>query len=174
MSVMHLGKIFLAILITLALTACGNADKATPGKIEPKASSQLEAAGTPKITASSQSDKLGPEGLLANSSPGWHSQFPPKYPEQITIYFGDAKQFNTVGVYPQSGYADRNPKAFDLEGSMDGSVWTQIISVTDGCRPEHNGWIDYPLKQAAAKYVRLIIKANCGSAYLTLMGLRFQ
>jgi hypothetical protein len=171
---LQLGKLIF-LTVVLGLTACGDADKSAKTKTGPQAVSQaVEVVGS-KITASSQMKEWGPEGLLITSSPGWHAQYPPKYPEQIMIDFRDPRQFSTIGLYPQSGYADRNPKAFDIEGSMDGVAWSQIISVVDGCRPQHTGWIDFPLKQAnTAKYIRLTIKANCGSNYLTLMGLRFQ
>lgn len=167
---MKLVKTFFTVSIVLGLTACGDENKARTGKTD-----SLPVVDTPTITASSQIEKLGPEGLLVTSSPGWHAQQPPKYPEHVKIDFGASKQFNIIGLYPQSGFSDRNPKAFDFEGSMDGVTWSQILSVTDGCKIGQSGWIDFPLKHAVvAKHVRLIIKANCGSNYLTLMGIRFQ
>ena len=167
---MQLVKTFFAVSIVLGLTACGDKNEAKTGKTD-----SLPVVNTQTITASSQIEKLGPEGLLVTSSPGWHAQQPPKYPEQVTIDFGISKQFNTIGLYPQSGFSDRNPKSFDLESSADGVAWSQVLSVTDGCKPGQSGWIDFPLKQTVvAKHVRLTIKANCGSNYLTLMGIRFQ
>lgn len=129
----------------------------------------------PKITASSQLEKLGPEGLLRAQQPGWHAQFPPKYPEELQIDFGSIKQFDSFGLVQQLGTTGRSPKAIEVSISMDGVNWNVVLNASNACPLNTpDGWTDMYLKKlVAAKQVRIKIFSNCGSEHLVLRGVRF-
>lgn len=129
----------------------------------------------PKITASSQLDKWGSDGLLIAKQPGWHAQFPPKYPEEVQIDFGSVKQFESLGLAQQLGTPGRSPKAIEVSTSIDGVNWNVVLNTSDACQINTpDGWTEMPLKKVVtAKQVRIKIFSNCGSEYLTLRGIRF-
>jgi hypothetical protein len=146
----------------------------------PQPSASTQRAGglpLPKVTASSQLEKYGPEGLLSAAQPGWHAAMPPKYPESLIVDFGAPREIRRIGLLPQDGVPERAPKQMRIEISNDDLYWDPIAIVDSSCgtRPA-DGWgsIELP-KPATTRYLKLMIFTNCGDPQLlTFRGLRFD
>lgn len=178
--------ILLAAVMTAIVSGCGDSDKGglthAPSK-ESAASSTKASEGKSAhdgknifvLTASSKSADLGPQGLFSAAAPGWHSQQPPKFPENITVDFGVSKQISTLGMLQQEGHPSRAPKAVRVEMSNDGITWLAVAGSDNACTPNMaDGWFNVDLlKPSAGRYLKVIIFSNCGDPQLvTLRGLR--
>lgn len=162
---MNFLKLFTITIIVIALTGCG--DSKPPKTVE---------LPTPKVTASSQSEKYGPEGLLLAMPPGWHSENPPKFPESLTVDFQSPREVRSLGLLQQEGQPARAPKAIRIEISDDGKSWTEVAGSDDACSPNTpDGWSNINFaKPVTIRYLKVIIFSNCGDPqFLTLRGLRF-
>ena len=151
--------------IVIALTGCG--DSKPPKAVELPA---------PKITASSQLEKYGPEGLLSAAQPGWHSQNPRKFPEWVMVDFQAPREVRLLGLLAQDGNPTRAPKAIHVEISNDGNSWSQAAVADDACSPNtQDGWSEIKFaKPVTARYLKIVILSNCGDPGLvTFRGLRF-
>ena len=139
----------------------------------PPAGGQLPA----RVTASSQLEPYGPDGLLASTPPGWHSANPPRYPEWVMVDFQASRQIRSLGLLPQNGHPERAPKLIRVEVSADGNAWTSAAGSDNACLPNTaDGWsnIDFP-KPATGRYLKITILSNCGDPNLvTFRGLRFD
>ncbi len=162
---MHFFKLLTITTIVIALTGCG--DSKPPKTVE---------LPTSKVTASSQLDNMGPEGLLSATQPGWHSASPPKFPEWVMVDFQVHREVRFLGLLQQDGIPTRAPKAIRVEMSNDGNSWSQVAGSDDACSPNKpDGWsnIDFA-KPATGRYLKIVILSNCGDLGLvTFRGLRF-
>lgn len=182
-------KFFAVSVVPLAIVlmaGCGDSDKAGLTHISGKES----VAGTTKavdgavaqkatrsfvLTASSQSADLGPQGLFSAVPPGWHSSQPPKFPETVTVDFGDSRQLRYLGLLQQEGQPERAPKALRVEMSNDGNTWVPVAGADDACKANMpDGWFNIDFSRpSSGRYLRVVIFTNCGDAYLlTVRGLR--
>lgn len=162
---MYFLKLFSITAVVMALTGCGDSESGKAG----------ESSSTPKVTASSQLGEFGPQGLLSATSPGWHSEQPPKFPESLTVDFQTSREIKFLGLLQQEGQPARAPKALRIDISTDGNLWTQVVGSDNACSPNMpDGWsnINFPVPQTG-RYLKLIIFSTCGDKQLlTLRGLR--
>ena len=161
---MHFYKILTITATIIALTGCGDS--------KPLKAVELP---TPKITASSQLEKYGPEGLLSATQPGWHSSNPPKFPERVMVDFQVSREVRLLGLLPQDGNPTRAPKSIHVEISNDGNSWSQAATSGDACSPNTpDGWSEIKFaKPVTARYLKIVILSNCGDPGLvTFRGLR--
>ena len=172
---MNASKLLSFTAALVVLTGCSDSNN-MPKSQALKATKASEQSQTIKLTASSQHDKFGPEGLVTATQPGWHSAYPPKYPESLTVDFLSPREIKSLGLLPQDGQAARAPKALRIEISSDGNSWKPVAESDNACpRKTPDGWsnIVFP-KPAIGRYVKLTILSNCGDKeLLTLRGLRF-
>lgn len=161
----------LSFIATIAiLTGCSDSNNA------PK-SQAPEMAGTAKLTASSQYGQFGPEGLMTAAQPGWHAEYPPKYPESLTVDLRSLREIKSLGLLPQDGHDTRAPRALRIEISSDGNSWKPVAESDNACpRKTSDGWSNIEFaKPEMGRYVKLTIFSNCGDKeLLTLRGLRFS
>jgi hypothetical protein len=130
-----------------------------------------------RVTASSQLDKYGPEGLLAAAQPGWHAGSPPIYPEWVMVEFPLPREIKSLGILPQDDNAARAPKAIHIEMSTNGRIWNFVAAGDNTCAPKTpDGWSRFSFpKPVTTRYLRISIVSNCGEAsLLTFRGLRFD
>ena len=166
----------LSFIATIAiLTSCSDSNT-TPKSQTPEAANTAEQSQAIKLTASSQYDQFGPDGLMTAAQPGWHAEYPPKYPESLTVDLRSSREIKSLGLLPQDGHDTRAPKALRIEISSDGNSWQPVAESDNACpRKTPDGWsnINFP-KPAMGRYVKLTIFSNCGDKeLLTLRGLRF-
>jgi hypothetical protein len=163
---MNFVKLLAITAIAVALTGCGDS--------KPPKSAELP---TPKVTASSQLDKFGPEGLVSATQPGWHSQNPRKFPEWFMVDFQSPREVPLLGLLPQDGQSARAPKAIRVEMSNDGNSWSEAASSDNACTPNApEGWVNITFpKPVTTRYLKIVILSNCGDPNLvTVRGLRFK
>ena len=128
-----------------------------------------------KITATSQLDNYGPEGLFDSTEPGWHAERNPKYPQTLTIDLHEPRSVGAIGFLPQDQKPARGPKSIRIEVSDDGKSWVTAAIAGDNCVANApDGWHDVKsAKQVKARFLKVNIFANCGDPdFLTLRGLR--
>lgn len=155
---MRFFKLLAITTIAIGLTGCGDSKP-------------------PKITASSQLEKYGPEGLLSATQPGWHSESPRKFPEWVMVDFQASREVPLVGLLMQDGGGSRAPKAIRIEISNDGNSWSQAASSDNACSPNTpDGWSNINFaKPVTTRYLKIVILSNCGDPGLvTFRGLRFK
>ncbi len=130
----------------------------------------------PRVTASSQYEQFGPEGLLTFQRPGWLSAKSPAYPQWILIDFRGSREVATIGILAEDGQQVRAPKAIRIESSHDGKSWSKTTDFEIPCTSELDGnWVNHALRDSlTGRYLRIVILANCGDPdYVTVRGLRF-
>ncbi len=185
---MHLKVFSYFILTSFAVFSVGCSDSSTqttqaPGNAAKNAAtSAAGSSGTDllrsfKITASSQTENYGPEGVFFSTPPGWHSAQPAKYPETLLVDFKVPQNLQSIGILQQEGQPARAPKALRIEVSNDGTNWNAIAGSDDACKPNlPDGWWDIRLpKSATTRYMKLIVFSNCGDTrLLTIRGLRIN
>jgi hypothetical protein len=132
---------------------------------------------TPKLTASSQLEKYGPEGLLSATQPGWHSTSPPRFPEWVMVDFQAPREVRSLELLPQDRVPERAPKVIRVEISPDGNTWRRVADSDNACSPNTpDGWsrVNFA-KPATGRYLKISILSNCGDPGLvTFRGLRFD
>jgi hypothetical protein len=129
------------------------------------------------IRASSQFQQYGPEGLFAQSEPGWHAERNPAFPQTIDVDFHVPQVMHNIEFLPQDGSALRAPKVVRIKVSNDGKSWTAAANSDDVCGAKGaDGWHDMNFDQAVtARFLEVEILANCGDPdFLTLRGLRIN
>lgn len=151
------------MLMTLAFLIAGCGDKSA-------------AKSSAIVTVSSQQDNeaLGPQGLLSDTPPGWHSQSTPVYPQFIMVDFGSAIEMHSIRLMPQEDQPTRGPKAVNIEVSEDGKDWQNVGGTSDACKLNAtDGTFNIDLSNKVTnRYLRLRILSNCGAPdLLTLQGL---
>ena len=131
----------------------------------------------PRVTASSQYEQFGSEGLMTFQRPGWYSAKPPAYPEWILVDFRGSRDVATIGVLAEDGQQARAPKTIRIESSQDGKAWTTMTASENPCAPTADGsWSNYALRSSViGRYLKIVILANCGDPdHVTVRGLRFD
>lgn len=137
----------------------------------------IEHVVLPSIEASSQLKNYGPQGLLLQMQPGWHTEQNPKYPQTLNIDLHEARLLGTIGLLPQDGNSARAPKSIRIKVSNDGKSWVTAVKSDDVCVANSpNGWHNVKLaKQVKVRFLEIKILANCGDPdFLTLRGLRIE
>jgi hypothetical protein len=137
----------------------------------------IERPVLPDITASSQLENYGPQGLLAQISPGWHSERNPKYPQSITVDFHEQREIQLLGLLPQEEKTDRAPKVISIEVANDGELWEPVAGSDNACISNAaEGWHDISFaKPVKTRYLKISIFSNCGDpSLLTLKGLKIK
>lgn len=135
----------------------------------------IEATKAFIVTASSQLQDYGPQGLFEAVQPGWHSATPPTYPESLMVDFMTPQKVKFIGLLQQDGLPARAPKSLRIEASSDGKTWTEVGGSDDACVPNKpDGWVKIDLaKPITTQYMKIVIFSNCGDTpLLTLRGLR--
>lgn len=131
----------------------------------------------PRVTASSQHEQLGPEGLLTFQRPGWHSRTPPDYPEWLSIDLRTNREIAMIGLLAADDQQARAPKVIRIESSNDGVMWSALNAVEIPCTPNSDGgWLNLGMMSPArGRYLKIVILSNCGdAAHVALRGLRFK
>ncbi|PLW77266.1 discoidin domain-containing protein [Cohaesibacter celericrescens] len=135
-------------------------------------------AKTPTISATSTLNNYGPEGLLAQKSPGWHAEKNPKYPQLLSIDLSEVKSFSTISFLPQAPtLTARSAKSIHVKVSKNGKSWIDMGNTDDICLANApGGWHTLKLpNQVAARFLEIEILSNCGDPeYLTLRGLKIE
>lgn len=137
----------------------------------------IERPVLPDITASSQLENYGPQSLLAQISPGWHSERNPKYPQSITVDFHKQREIQLLGLLPQEEKTDRAPKVISIEVASDGELWEPVAGSDNACISNAaEGWHDISFaKPVKTRYLKISIFSNCGDpSLLTLKGLKIK
>jgi hypothetical protein len=153
---MKINRFFAVLLLALVISGCG--DKPA------------------KVTASSQHESYGPEGLLEAREPGWHSASPPQYPQFLQIDLAKKEEISYIAFLPQKGFDARLPKAIRIDASEDGKSWHAIAGSDNMCEINTNdGWVNLPFdKPRKINFLKIIIFSNCdGGTWLTLRGVRY-
>ncbi|UOA07590.1 hypothetical protein [Methylobacter sp. S3L5C] len=90
---MKIRYLLASAFVLVAATGCGDSNDSTK-LLWPRSAIDISSTKIKdyKVTASSQKDELGPQGLFASVQPGWHSVSPPHYPESVTLLHGDQKK----------------------------------------------------------------------------------
>lgn len=160
----HFLKILSITTAIVVLAGCGDSEAVKADKSSPQK----------KVTASSQLREFGPEGLLSATSPGWHSEEPPKYPESLTVDLQKPHKIKSLGFLHQDRHPERAPKAVRISTSNDGKSWTQVAESDNACANKPDEWFNIELpKPSTGRYIKVIISSNCGDPqFLTLRGLR--
>lgn len=144
---------------------------AVPGSEKPESGKKT------LISATSQLDEFGPEGLLELRQPGWHAASPAKYPQSLLLDFQQSKQWSLAGFLHQDKHPERGPKALAIEASNDKESWEKIAESDNVCSSNsEGGWHELKFTDAMeARYWKITIFSNCGDpTFLTLKGLKFQ
>jgi len=131
----------------------------------------------PLVSASSQFEQLGPEGLLTFARPGWHSVTPPDYPEWLLVDFRGEREISMIGLLAHDDHQDRAPRIIRIESSSDGQTWLAQNAAEIPCAPNSDGgWLNIGLlTPARGRYLKIVVLANCGARdHLGLRGLRFK
>jgi hypothetical protein len=83
----------------VAATGCGDSNDSTK-LLWPRSAIDISSTKIKdyKVTASSQKDELGPQGLFASVQPGWHSASPPHYLESVTVDFKAPREVKFVDL----------------------------------------------------------------------------
>ncbi len=156
----------------------GDAPVAAPmAPAAPAANPPAKAIAANRVTASSQHEFFGPDGLLASTQPGWQSASPPDYPEWIAVDFRRSRKITTLGLRAQDGNPGRAPKVIRVESSEDGATWSAQVASEIPCAPNSaDGWLNMQLlAPAVGRYLRVVILANCGDAgFVALRGMQFK
>jgi hypothetical protein len=151
--------------------------KAANPKPESSAAPKSIYAYFPVVTASSQFEQLGPQGLLTFQRPGWQSATPPDMPEWLLVDFRTFREVALIGLLAQDEHQDRAPRIIRFESSDDGKSWSPMNSAEIPCAPNSDGgWLNLGLlTPARGRYLKIVIIANCGDpAHVALRGLRFK
>lgn len=157
----------------VALVADAQQSPPATGKASPK----MVYSFFPLVTASSQFEQFGPEGLLTFLRPGWHSITPPDYPEWLLLDFRGEREINLIGLLAQDDHQDRAPRIIRIESSTDGQSWSAQSATEIPCAPNSDGgWLNLGLlTPARGRYLKIVILANCGDpGHVGLRGLRFE
>jgi len=127
------------------------------------------------VDASSTMPPYGAEGLLTGTPPGWHAARPAKYPQVLIFSLSKTRQIRSVSFLPQEGNSDRGPKRIEVQISKDRRHWDTVDTIVDACGPS-SMWSEHSLPRVTtARFVKLVILANCGhSELLTLQGVKFS
>ncbi len=85
---MKISALLASAFVLVAATGCGDSNDSTK-LLWPRSTIDISSTKTKdyKVTASSQKDEFGPQGLFASVQSGWHSASPPSYPESVTVDF---------------------------------------------------------------------------------------
>ena len=131
-----------------------------------------------KVTASStMKPPYGPESLLVGNVP-WHAQSPPKFPEWVEVVYKKPVVATELAMQAQgcqpARCANRAPKSFIFQGSMDGRGWSDLLTVNNAGYTDEGQWLKWPLHGGKAYTTyRVLVKSNNGDqSYLTLQSLK--
>lgn len=131
----------------------------------------------PTITAISQFNSFGTQGLIYSSGSGWHAESPPKYPESLIIDFNKIKEVRTLKMLYQNGVPESGPRAIRVYVSSNGRYWMPMENFNNLCEmSEKDGWHVLKFSHASkTRYLKIEIRSNCGDPQLlTLRGLKFE
>lgn len=130
----------------------------------------------PRVTASSQFEQFGPDGLMTFQRPGWLSAKSPAYPQWLLVDLRANRDVKTIGIQVEEGQQPRAPKQVRIESSADAKAWNAAGDYELACASFADGnWVNQALRDAMnARYLRISILANCGDPdHVTARGLRF-
>ena|SRR5438034_86468 len=134
------------------------------------------------MTASSQqAPDQGPQGLF-NGMGIWHAQRPPKYPEWVILKFDMPARRTKLSMEaqperaPGTGEFKRSPKSFVLQGSPDGTTWSDLLKVQNNQYDQGGVWKSWSFRNSNSYlYYRIYIMANDGDPdLLTVAGLKLE
>lgn len=108
----------------------------------------------------------------------WHSAVAPNLPCWLRYQFTEEANVWEYSITPWNGYTDRAPKDFKLQGSNDGSNWSDLDSRT-GIVMSFQKYSYTLATPASYIYYQLLISAINGQPYLAvtefeLLGYKIQ
>jgi hypothetical protein len=169
------GKYYLAILLIIACLLI-----LLDGQDRSMMAQETKSDGNhAKVTASSTWSSCGPEGLLSGGVVPWHAQSPPKFPEWVEAVYEKPVVATELAMQAQgcpepTRCANRAPKSFIFQGSMDGRRWSDLLTVNNAVYTYEGQWLKWPLPGGKAYTTyRLFVKSNNGDQdYLTIQSLK--
>ncbi len=90
-------------------------------------------------------------------------------PLKLTLDLGEEKTVNRIKFYCRNNNGQlETPKAFTLEGSLDGTEWFDVATFTDAPRNGNQVTADFELTKL--RYYRLVISSTHQGAYYVVIG----
>lgn len=122
------------------------------------------------------SSSINPPIPQTPNSPIWIAQSPPKYPEWLVFNFLQPVVIKVLGIRSHAEsvkeYVNYHPQDFVFQGSMDGSVWTDLMRTENNVYNEQYQWHEWAINNDKAfLYYRIYITAG-NADYLSVFEVR--